>query len=115
MVALDSKVTIDCFNKKCSLPSSIMLLMEHIWRVGENLNIFKCCHVYKGEHRTTNCLAKKGICITDSHIWYSDFPRAIRKFVFEDYFGSSFSHICSVVIYPKKKKQMVEPGFNFTL
>ena len=43
----DSKVIIDCYNKKSSLPSSIILLMEDIWGLAHNLNIFNCCHIYR--------------------------------------------------------------------
>ena len=34
----NSKVVIDCYNKKSSAPSSIILLMEDIWRLSQNLN-----------------------------------------------------------------------------
>ena len=43
----DFKVIIDCYDKKNSLPSSIILLMEDIWGLARNLNIFSCCHIYK--------------------------------------------------------------------
>ena len=29
----DSKIVIDCYNKKSNIPSSIMLLMEDIWKL----------------------------------------------------------------------------------
>lgn len=29
----DSKVVVDCYNKKSRLPSSIMILMVDVWRV----------------------------------------------------------------------------------
>ena len=38
----DSKVIIDYYNKSSSLPSSIILLMEDIWRLAKNLNIYNC-------------------------------------------------------------------------
>ena len=43
----DSKVIIAGYNKKGSLPNSIILLMEDIWRLVQNLNIYHCCHIYK--------------------------------------------------------------------
>ena len=41
----DSKVVIDCYNKKCSSPRLIILLMEDIWRLTQNSNIYNCCHI----------------------------------------------------------------------
>ena len=46
--------------------------------------------------RTIDCLAKKGIFNTNSIIWWSDFPRDVRKFAFEDYCGLSFNQICKL-------------------
>ena len=86
----DSKVVIDCYNKKRSSPSSIILLMEDNWRLSQNLNIYNCCHIYREANQTTYCLAKKGICNT----WWSEFPRDVRKFAFEDYHGLSFNRVC---------------------
>ena len=65
----DSKVIIDCYNKKCSSPSSIMLHMEDIWRFSHNFNIYNCCHVYRKANRTIDCLVKKSIYMTNSNIW----------------------------------------------
>lgn len=50
------------------MPSSINLIMEDIWMHSQNLNIYNCSHVYWEANRTTNCLAKRGICNTDSNI-----------------------------------------------
>ena len=61
--------------------------MGDVWRLSQNLNIFNCCHIYPEANRTTNCLAKKGSCNTNSNIWRWDFPRDIRKVAFEDYCG----------------------------
>ena len=80
--------------KKDSLPSSILILMEDIWKLSQNLNIYNCYHVYRETNRTTDCLAKKGICNIYSNIWWSDFPRDVRKFSFEDHCGSSFNRLC---------------------
>ena len=70
-----SRVIIDCYNKKSNLPSSIILLMEDIWRLSLNLNINKCSHICREANRTIDCLAKKVICNVDSNIWWSNFPR----------------------------------------
>ena len=59
----DSKVIIDCHNKKCNLRSSIILLMEDIWNLFQNLNIHKCSHIYREANRTADWFAKKGIVI----------------------------------------------------
>ena len=64
----DSKVIINCYNKKGSSPSSIILLMEDIWRLSHNPNIYNCCHIYREANRTVDCLAKKGIYMTNSNI-----------------------------------------------
>ena len=42
---------------------------ENTWKLSQDLNIYNCCHIYRKANRTTNCLAKKGICNTDSKIW----------------------------------------------
>ena len=42
----DFKVIINCYNKKSILPSSIILLIEDIWGLTHNLNIFNCYHIY---------------------------------------------------------------------
>ena len=41
----DSKVIIDYYNRRNSSPSSIMLLMEDIWKLSQDLNIYKCGHI----------------------------------------------------------------------
>ena len=90
----DSKVIIDCYKTKSSLPSSIILLIEDIWGLTQDLNILNCCHIYREANRITDCLAKKGICNTNSVIWWSEFPKDVRNFAFEDYCGTSFNCIC---------------------
>ena len=55
----DSKIVIDCYNKIINIPSSIMLVMEDIWKLFQGLHIYECLHVYK----EANCLTKKGIAI----------------------------------------------------
>ena len=65
-----------------------LLNIDHIggiWRLAQNLNIYKCCRIHREANRTTDCLAKEVICITDLNIWLSDFPRDVGKFSFEDY------------------------------
>ena len=68
----DSKVIIDCYNRSSS-PSSIILLMEDIWRLSQDLNIYNYGHIYREANRTTYCLAKKGIYNTNRNIWCSIF------------------------------------------
>ena len=70
------------------------ILVEDIWKLSHSLNIFNCCHVYREANRTTDCLAKKGICNPNLNIWWSDFPRDVRKYVFEDYCKLSFNRSC---------------------
>ena len=82
----DSKVIIDCYNKKkSSLSSSIILLIEDIWRLSRNLNTYNCFHIYRETNRIVYCLAKKGISNTNSNIWLSKFYRHVYRFAFEDY------------------------------
>ena len=50
----DFKVMIDCYNKNYSLPISIIILMEDIWKLSHDLNIYNCCHIYREVNRTTN-------------------------------------------------------------
>ena len=54
----DFKVIINCYNKKSSIPSSIILLIEDIWGLDHNLDIFNCCHIYRKANRITYCLRK---------------------------------------------------------
>ena len=61
----DSKVVIDCYNKKINIPSSIVLLMEDIWKVSQDLNIYIC----RQANRIADCLAKRGLSIVDSNVW----------------------------------------------
>lgn len=65
-IEVDSKVVIDCKNRKSSIPSSFILLMDDIWKLSRDLNIYKCCHIYWKANRTTDCLAKQCICNIDS-------------------------------------------------
>ena len=41
----DSKIVIDCYNKKSNTPSSIMLLMEDILKLSQDLYIYDCHHI----------------------------------------------------------------------
>ena len=90
----DYKVIIDFYNKKSSLPSSIILLMEDIWGLVQDLNIFNCCYIYRKANKTTDYLANKCICNTNSVIWWSKFPKDVRNFTFENYCNTSFNRIC---------------------
>ena len=83
--------------------------MEDIWRLSQDLNIYKCGHIYRKANRTTDCLAKKGIYNTNPNIRCSDFPRDVKKFGFEDYCGLSFNRMSkfpySKSFFIKKKKK----------
>ena len=46
--------------------------MEDIWKLSYNMNIYDCKHAYREANRTVNCLAKKGIRITNSKFWLSN-------------------------------------------
>ena len=63
----DFKIIINYYNKKSTLSSLIILLMEDIWGLTQDLNILNC-HIYKEVNRTIDCLTKKGICNTNSVI-----------------------------------------------
>ena len=64
----DSKVIIVCYNRRSNSLSSIILLMEDIWRLSQDLNIYNCGHIYREANRTTNCLAKKSSYNTNPNI-----------------------------------------------
>lgn len=55
----DSKVIIDCYNKRIAIPSSIMILKEDIWILSYGLNIYEYRHVYREANRTADCKLKK--------------------------------------------------------
>ena len=38
----DSKIVIDCYNRRISVPCSIKILMEDIWKLSRDLNIYSC-------------------------------------------------------------------------
>ena len=61
----DSKIVIDCFNKRISVPCSIRILIEDILKLFEGLNIYNHHHVYKEANKTAYCITKKGISIKD--------------------------------------------------
>ena len=75
----NSKVIINCYIKKNSLHTSITFLMEDIWGLAQNLNIYNCCNIYRKANRITYCLVKKGICNTNLVIWWSKLPRDVRN------------------------------------
>ena len=58
-----SKILIDCYNKKSNIPSTIMLLMEDIWKLTHDLNIHNCHHIYRKTNRIAYCLAKKKFAV----------------------------------------------------
>lgn len=83
-----SKILIDCYNKKSNIPSTIMLLMEDIWKLTHDLNIHNCHHIYRKTNRIAYCLVKK------KNLQYRVyFPRVVTKFEFEDYYDLSFNRI----------------------
>lgn len=77
-IEVDSKVVFDFYNINISIPCSIRLLIEDIWNLSRDLNICSCHHVYREANRTTDCLAKKGMRITNSRIWRSFFPKDVK-------------------------------------
>ena len=43
----DSKIVIEYFNKIIGIPCSIKILMEDIWKLFEDLNIYNCHHIFR--------------------------------------------------------------------
>ena len=105
------KIIIDCYNKKINTPSSNMLLMEVIWKLSQELNIYDCRHVYKEANKTTDCLAKKRISILYTSVWYSNFLKDVTNISFEEvllsivFVRTSFRSL----LLPKKKKKNKPP------
>ena len=75
-------------------PSSIMSLMEDIWKLSHELNIYDCQHVYREANKTADYLTKKGISILDSSVWYSNFSKDVINISFEDCCGSLLNCVC---------------------
>lgn len=98
----NSKIIINCYNKKSSIPSSITLLMEDIRKLTQDLDIFNYRHIYREANQTTDYLTKKDICNIEPIIWRSYFPREVTKFGFEDYCDPSFNQICTKFLSIKK-------------
>ena len=75
-----------------------MLLVEDIWKLSQNLNIYHYCHIYKKANKTTNCLTKKDIYMTNSNVLCSGFPNDVKKFAFEYYYEfCNFSYFRSLI------------------
>ena len=55
-------------------------------------------YVYREANRIADCLAKKGIGILDSSIWWSNFPKDVANISYEDYYGSRFNRLCNIPI-----------------
>ena len=55
----DFKIVIDCYNNRINVPCSIKILMEEIWKLSQDLNIYNCQLVHKEGNKTTDYLAKK--------------------------------------------------------
>ena len=83
----------DCCNKKSNIPNFIMLLMEDIWKLFQDINIYNCCYIYKETNKIIDCLTKKCICNIESTIWWLNFPKYVIKFGFKYYYDSSFNQI----------------------
>ena len=92
----DSKIVIDCYNKMINIPSSILLLMEDIWNLAQDLNIFVCRHVYRESNRTADCLSKKGLRNVDYNVWWSNFPKDVTNISFHDYYGFFSNCLCKL-------------------
>ena len=82
-----SKVIIDCYNKRSSSLNSIILLIEDVWRLSQDLNIYNCDHIYREVNRII-------VVLQISNIWCSNFPRDVIKFCFKDYYDLSFNCMC---------------------
>lgn len=72
--------------------------MENIWKLSQDLNIYFCHHVYRKANRTADCLAKKGLNVLDSNIWWSNFPKDVTSINFNDCRGSSSNRVCKLAI-----------------
>ena len=93
----DSNIVIDYFDKMISVPCSVRILMEDIWKLSDDLNIYSCHYVYREANRTIDCIAKKVIIgIIDSRISLSNFPKDVANINFEDYCGSLSNRLCKL-------------------
>ena len=90
----DSKIVIDCYDKRTSVPCSIKILIEDIWKLSRDLNIYSCHHVYREANRTVDCRVKKGISIIDSKTWLSNFLKDIINISFKKYYGWPSNRFC---------------------
>ena len=92
-------LVVDCYNKKINIPSSILSLTGDIWKLSQDLNVYICGHVYKETNRTVDCLAKKGLSILDSKVWWSNFPKNVIYISFEDYYGYLSNCVCKILVH----------------
>ena len=89
---------IDCYNKRISVPCCIKILMEDIWKLSRDLDIYSCHHVYREANRTIDCLAKKGIGIIDSRTWWSNFLKDVTNISFQHNCGLSSNRFCKITM-----------------
>ena len=64
----NSVVIIICYNRRSSSLSSIILLMEDVYRLSQDINIYNYGHIYREANRTTECIAMKCIFNTNPNI-----------------------------------------------
>ena len=55
----NSKIVINHYNKKINIFGSILFLMNDIWNLSHDLNIYVCHHIYRKRNRITDYLIKK--------------------------------------------------------
>lgn len=55
-------------NTKIQRVIFLMLLLNDIFKLSRDLNIYNYCHIYREANRATNCLIKKGIYNRESII-----------------------------------------------
>ena len=88
---------------------SIRVLMEDIWNLSGNLNIYSSYHVYREATRIADYLIRKCIGIIDSRIWLSNLPKNVKYSSFVDHCISDFYQIAFVRLmlcsFPSLKKK----------
>ena len=53
------KVVTNSYNKKSNISNSIILLIEDVWKIMQDLNVFICGYIYKEVNKTMDYLVKK--------------------------------------------------------
>ena len=93
----DSKIVINCYNKKSNISSCIILLMDNIQKLFHDLNIYDCCHIYRKTNRIVDCLTRNVFFIQNQSFSGQISLKMLENLVFKDHRDSYFNHFVNQI------------------